>query len=72
MRVIYYRNIMKLSDYAKKNKCTNRTAWTHFKKGLIDGAYKTPSGRIIIPDTPLNAVVILFSGSVEDLISKLK
>lgn len=67
---------MKLSEYAKKQGCTKRTAWTHFKKGLIVGAYQTPSGRIVVPDSPevkhKNAIVILFSGSVDDLILKLQ
>lgn len=67
---------MKLSEYAKKYGCTTRTAWTHFKKGLIEGAYQTPSGRIVVPDSyPIqnkNVIVILFSGSVEELISKLQ
>ena len=43
--------MIKLSEYAKKHGCTTRTAWTHFKKGLIEGAYQLPSGRIIIPDS---------------------
>lgn len=67
---------MKLSEYAKKHGCTKRTAWTHFKKGLIEGAYQLPSGRIVIPDSyevkNKNAIVILFSGSVDDLIEKLQ
>lgn len=43
--------MIKLSEYAKKHGCTTRTAWTHFKKGLIEGAYQLPSGRIVIPDS---------------------
>lgn len=42
--------MIKLSEYARKHGCTKRTAWTHFKKGLIEGAYQLPSGRIVIPD----------------------
>jgi len=67
---------MKLSEYAKKQGCTKRTAWAHFKKGLIEGAYQTPSGRIVVPDSPevknKNAVVILFSGNIDELIAKLQ
>lgn len=68
--------MMKLSEYAKKHSCTTRTAWTHFKKGLIEGAYQLPSGRIVIPDShevkQKNAVIILYSGSIEELIAKLQ
>ncbi len=65
---------MKLSSYAKKHGITKRTAWTHFKKGLIDGAYQLPSGGIIVPDdtSDQKTVVILFSGSVQDLLQKLQ
>ena len=41
---------MKLSAYAKKIGVTYRTAFIHFQKGLIDGAYKLPTGTIIVPD----------------------
>lgn len=41
----------KLSQYAKENKVTYRTAWNHFKKGLIDGAYQLPTGTVVIPDS---------------------
>lgn len=41
---------MKLSEYAKKLGIHYRTAWSHFKKGLIPGAYQLPSGTIIVPE----------------------
>lgn len=41
---------MKLSKYAKKLGITYRTAWAHYKNGLILNAYKLPSGAIIVPD----------------------
>lgn len=41
---------MKLSSYAKKQGVCYRTAWNHYKKGLIVGAYTLPSGTIIVPD----------------------
>jgi predicted site-specific integrase-resolvase len=41
---------MKLSDYAKKVGVSYRTAWNWFKAGQIVGAYKLPSGTIIVPD----------------------
>ena len=40
----------KLSDYAKEHNVTYRTAFNHFHKGLISGAYQLPSGTIVIPD----------------------
>lgn len=41
---------MKLSAYAKKLGVTYRTAFIHFQKGMIEGAYQLPSGTIIVPD----------------------
>ena len=40
----------KLSEYAKQHGVTYRTAYTHFKRGLITGAYQLPTGTIVIPD----------------------
>ena len=40
----------KLSQYAKENNVTYRTAWNHFHAGLIDGAYQLPTGTVVIPD----------------------
>jgi predicted site-specific integrase-resolvase len=40
----------KLSWYAKENGLTYRTAYNHFKKGLIEGAYQLPTGTVVIPD----------------------
>jgi predicted site-specific integrase-resolvase len=40
---------IKLSDYANKKAITYTTAWTHFKKGLIKGAFKDESGHVLIP-----------------------
>ena len=45
----------KLSQYAKFNNVTYRTAWNHFHNGLIEGAYQLPTGTVVIPDsTDLN------------------
>ena len=67
---------MKLSEYSKRHGICNRTAWNHFKRGLISGAYQLPSGRIVIPEPCQSkdnqTVVILFSGQIEELIEKLK
>lgn len=41
----------KLSQYAKENNITYRTAWNHFKSGLIENAYQLPTGTIVIPDS---------------------
>lgn len=41
---------MRLSKYAKHLGITYRTAWNNFKDGKIIGAYKLPSGSIIVPD----------------------
>lgn len=40
----------KLSEYSKLHGVTYRTAYSHFKRGLISGAYQLPSGTIVIPD----------------------
>ena len=41
---------MKLSEYAKINSISYRTAWNHFKLGLIPNARKLPSGTIVVDD----------------------
>lgn len=41
---------MKLSEYAKKNNISYQTAWRHFNKGMIDGAYQLGTGTVVIPD----------------------
>jgi len=40
----------KLSEYAKQHGITYITAHSHFKRGLIKGAYQLPTGTIVIPD----------------------
>ena len=45
---------MKLSIYAKKLGIQYKTAWNHFSKGQIPGAYKLPSGTIIVPDEQIH------------------
>lgn len=42
---------MKLSDYAKQKGITYRSAWNHFKKGKIPGAYKDLNTNTIIVPT---------------------
>lgn len=40
----------KLRQYAIENGVTYKTAWNHYKAGLIQGAYQLPTGTIVIPD----------------------
>jgi predicted site-specific integrase-resolvase len=39
----------KLSHYAKEKSVTYRTAYNHFKKGLITGAFLDDSNHVLIP-----------------------
>lgn len=41
---------MKLSQYCKKMGISYRTGFYWYKKGLIEGAYKTPSGSIFVEE----------------------
>lgn len=41
---------MRLKDYAELIGCTYKTAWNHFKAGKIIGAYKLPTGTVVVPD----------------------
>jgi predicted site-specific integrase-resolvase len=41
---------MKLSQWAKLHSLTYRSAFSHYKKGLIKGAYSLETGTIIVPD----------------------
>lgn len=47
----------KLSQYAKDNAVTYRTAYNHFVRGLISGAYQLPTGTIVIPDFAKQEIV---------------
>jgi predicted site-specific integrase-resolvase len=40
--------MVKLSEYAKKEGISYRTAYNHFKNGLIPTAFKSESGSIYI------------------------
>lgn len=44
---------MKLSEYAKINSISYRTAWNHFKRGLIPSARRLSTGTIVV-DEPSN------------------
>lgn len=48
----------KLSEYAKEHNITYRTAFSHYHKGLISGAYQLPTGTIVIPDNAPNNKII--------------
>jgi predicted site-specific integrase-resolvase len=39
----------KLSEYAKIKGITYKTAWNHFKKGIISGAFLDESNHVLIP-----------------------
>lgn len=41
----------RLRHYAEARGIHYRTAYNHFKKGLIEGAYQLPTGTIVIPDS---------------------
>lgn len=41
---------MKLSAWAKQQGIHYQTAWRWFQAGQIEGAYKTESGTILVPD----------------------
>ena len=41
---------MKLSEYAKKNSISYRTAWRHYKLGLIPNAKQLSTGTIVVED----------------------
>jgi predicted site-specific integrase-resolvase len=45
---------MKLSEWAKKNSVTYRTAFTHYQQGKIPNAYALATGTIVVPDEPIN------------------
>jgi len=41
---------MKLTDWAKLQGVCYRSAWNYFHAGKIPGAFRLPSGAIIVPD----------------------
>ena len=41
---------MKLSEYARKIGVTYQTAWRHFHKGLIPGAFQLSTGTVVVPN----------------------
>lgn len=43
---------MKLSEYAKQNSVTYRTAWNWYKAGKIPNARQLQTGTVVIDDTP--------------------
>lgn len=45
---------IKLSEYGKKLGVTYKTAWNHYKKGLIPNAYQDSLGNVYIPINQLN------------------
>lgn len=54
---------MKLTDWAKKQGITYRTAWNKFKAGKLTTAYRLPGGTIIVPEeeTPREEYVVVYT-----------
>jgi predicted site-specific integrase-resolvase len=48
---LYHMGMKKLRDYSRIHDVTYQTAYSHFKKGLIEGAYQLQTGTIVIPDS---------------------
>ena len=48
----------------KKLGITWRSAYNHFKQGMIEGAYQLPSGTIIVPDNvdvPKSEYIVVYA-----------
>jgi hypothetical protein len=50
---------MKLSEYAKKNNITYKTAWKHFKLGKIPNSRQLETGTVVIDEDEDNYKNIL-------------
>jgi len=59
---------MTLTQYSKKHNLSRKTAWNHFKRGLIQGAYQLPSGKIVLPDEVASPkiTIVLFDGTIDE------
>lgn len=78
-----YTYIMKLSQYAKQNSITYKTAFNHWKAGIIKGK-QLPTGTIVVFDdyetSPENKGVILYArvsssenkGNLDNQLERLK
>ena len=47
---------MTLHEYADLIGVTYQTSWNHFKAGRIKGAFKTPTGKVVVPDNILEVL----------------
>ena len=47
---------IKLSAFAKRMGVAPRTAYHWYQKGLIPGATKTPTGRIVVPKRAISDI----------------
>ena len=45
--------MVRLKEYAAQTGICYRTAWNHFQRGEIAGAYQLPSGVVVVPDNAL-------------------
>ena len=48
---------MKLRNYAEQKGLTYTTAYRHYHKGEIPGAYQLDSGTIIVPDDRVEIII---------------
>lgn len=54
----------KLSEYARENSVTYRTAWNRFKSGKLKGAFFDETGHVVIPlfpEKPKDNNVVLYA-----------
>lgn len=68
---------MKLKEYGKRLGISYQTAQNYFKEGKIPGAYKTPTGQVVVPDDILFSMgrgIILYVRNVgnESIYNKVK
>ncbi len=65
---------MKLKDFAKELGVSYATALRMMKRGHIPGAFKLPSGTIIVPDSSIKKLAIMGSDkmSLHEFISHMK
>ena len=52
---------VKLSAWARKMGISYQTAWRWFRDGKIEGAFKTPSGSIFVPDEVKKDYVVIYA-----------
>ena len=58
---------MTLHEYAEKVGIKYQTAWNHFKQGKIKGAFKIPTGQIIVPDDILETYKEMYENDSKEV-----